>query len=99
MEEAAENDPQIAARNRLFSYRILEEFYDFENDPDALHNLIEDPKYASEIEKLRDALELWMAEVNDVALDAFVNRGSRRALMNMMTVVDQEIGAHEEESL
>jgi N-sulfoglucosamine sulfohydrolase len=90
---AAKNDPDIAARNRLFSYRVLEEFYDFDKDPNALNNLIDDPTYANEIEALREALELWMAGVDDVALDAFVNRGSRRALINMMTQVDLEIGA------
>ena len=97
MEVAAEQDDAIASRNRLFSYRVLEEFYDFENDPDALHNLIDDPKYASEIDKLRDALELWMAEFDDVALDAFVNRGSQKALDRMMALVDEEIGAREDD--
>lgn len=99
MEKAAENDAQIAARNRLFSFRVLEEFYDFENDPDALHNLIDDPNYAGEIDKLREALELWMAEFDDVALDAFVNRGFQKALDRMMAQVDKEIGAREEERL
>ena len=97
MEVAAEQDDAIASRNRLFSYRVLEEFYDFENDPDALHNLIDDPKYASEIDTLRDALELWMAEFDDVALDAFVNRGSQKALDRMMALVDEEIGAREDD--
>ncbi|MGA1200014.1 MAG: hypothetical protein ACO36I_26250, partial [Candidatus Latescibacterota bacterium] len=99
MEKAAENDAQIAARNRLFSFRVLEEFYDFENHPDALHNLIDDPNYAGEIDKLREALELWMAEFDDVALDAFVNRGFQKALDRMMAQVDKEIGAREEERL
>lgn len=95
MEGAAEQDAQIASRNRLFSYRVLEEFYDFENDPNALNNLIDDPNYAGEIDKLREALELWMAEFDDVALDAFVNRGSQKALDSMMALVDEEIGARE----
>lgn len=96
MEEAAQSDPAIAARNHLFSYRVLEEFYDFENDPDALHNLIDDPEYASEIDNLREALELWMAEFDDVALSAFVNRHSQKAIDEMIARVDEEIGAREE---
>jgi N-sulfoglucosamine sulfohydrolase len=91
MQAAAMDDPRIAERNRLFSYRVLEEFYDFEHDPNALKNLIDDPAYAGEIDGLREALELWMAEVDDVALNAFVNRGSRRALMDLMTRVDDRL--------
>jgi len=98
MEEAAKNNPQLATRNHLFSYRVLEEFYDFENDPDALNNLIDDPDYAEDIEKLRDAMELWMAEVDDVALNAFVNRSSREAIDDMMDRVDAEIGARSEDN-
>ena len=52
MKEAEANDPELAARNHLFSYRVLEEFYDFENDPNALNNLIDDPNYADEIQRL-----------------------------------------------
>ena len=45
MQEAAIKDKGLAARLHLFEYRVREEFYDYENDPDALHNLINDPKY------------------------------------------------------
>lgn len=98
MEDAAKSDSHLAERNHLFSCRVLEELYDFENDPDALHNLIDDPNYSDELEKLRDAMELWMAEVDDVALNAFVNRSSRKAIDDMMDRVDAEIGARPEDN-
>ena len=41
----------IEKRVALFLYRVVEEFYDLENDPDALHNLIDDPAYAGEVER------------------------------------------------
>jgi len=84
MDEAAKTNPEIAERTKLFSYRVLEEFYDFENDPDALNNLIHEPDYADEVKNLRNALEKWMVEVEDPALDAFRNRASRQALDDLM---------------
>lgn len=84
MREAARRDPDIAARTSFFSHRVLEEFYDFEADPDALHNRVDDPEVASEVDSLRDALANWMASVDDPAHDAFVNRASRHALDDLM---------------
>lgn len=77
MEKAAAENPDIAARVELFLYRVPEELYDFENDPDALNNLVDDPAYASELETLRNQLEKWMEENGDPALSAFRNRNSR----------------------
>ncbi|MFW6169594.1 MAG: sulfatase, partial [Planctomycetota bacterium] len=74
MRELAKTDPSIAARVELFDHRVQEEFHDYENDPDALHNLIDDPAYQEEIDRLRDELEKWMIETNDHALRAFQNR-------------------------
>ncbi len=43
MKEAAASDPELAVCNHLFTYLLLEELCDFENDPNALNNLIDDP--------------------------------------------------------
>ena len=53
MQQAAKNDPYITKRVKLFQYRVVEEFYDFENDPDALHNLIDDPRYKNDVNVMR----------------------------------------------
>jgi len=74
MVEAAKNDPEIAKRVELFRHRVPEEFYDFRNDPDALHNLVNDPAYAGEIQKFRDKMLKEMRHYNDPALSAFSNR-------------------------
>jgi N-sulfoglucosamine sulfohydrolase len=58
----------------LFDNRVLEEFYDFANDPDGLHNLIDDPKYQDEIAKMREAMAERMKQTDDPALEAFLRR-------------------------
>ena len=97
MQEAAANDPELAARNHLFTYRVLEEFYDFANDPNALNNLIDDPNYADEIQGLRNALEAWMVETGDPALEAFRGRASRQALDDLMDHLANAIGKRVDE--
>ncbi len=92
MAAAAKNDPDIAARVKLFLYRVVEEFYDFEKDPDALLNLIEDPTYKIEIDRLRAALEAWMERTGDPALEAFRNRASPEALAEFMASQDKRGG-------
>ena len=74
MQAAAKHDPQIAQRVQLFDHRVLEEFYDFKNDPDGRNNLIDDPEYQDEIDKLRDALAERMRQTGDPALEAFIGR-------------------------
>ena len=74
MVELAATDEKIAARVRLFDYRVVEEFYDYEADPDALHNLIDDPKAAKELKRHRKMLEDWMVRTKDPCLHAFRNR-------------------------
>lgn len=84
MKEAARENTEIDARVRLFSYRVPEEFYDLERDPDALENLIDDPRYSDEIKKFRGKLEAYMAESGDPALDAFRNREDPGAIARFM---------------
>lgn len=84
MNKAAKSDASIAARIQLFRYRVPEEFYDLEHDPDCLHNLIDDPKHASNIEELQCKLRSWMTATGDPMLTAFRNKTDR-------TVVDRVI--------
>ena len=91
MQEAAQYDPEIASRVYLFQYRVVEEFYDFEKDPDALFNLIDDPAYKEIINQMRQELLDWMRETDDPALYAFKNRYSSDILKNFMS--DQQTKA------
>lgn len=73
MKDAAENDSQIANRIQMFDYRVKEEFYDFEKDPDGLNNLIHNPNYRDEIMKLKKDMYNVMKATNDPILEQFKN--------------------------
>ena len=47
------------------SPKSKEEFYDLENDPFELNNLITDKAFSSQIEDLRVQLDNWMLQIND----------------------------------
>ena len=84
MRAAAGGDQEIAARVKLFQYRVVEEFYDFEKDPDALNNLIDNPEYKQQVDKMRAELLKWMIATGDAAREAFVKRDSPEALAKFM---------------
>lgn len=71
MSAAGETDPAIASRVEFFVHRCREEFYDFRNDPDALHNLIDDPAYQEQIKWFRDRLHENMTATQDPVLEEF----------------------------
>lgn len=71
MQAAAESDPAVAERVRLFLYRTPEEFYDFEADPNALVNRIGDAKLKPEIDRMRQSLKRWMETTADPLLERF----------------------------
>ncbi|QDV23527.1 sulfatase family protein [Aureliella helgolandensis] len=77
MNQAAQTDPTLAARIDLFRHRVPEEFYDLRNDPDCLHNLIDDPDQAESVNALRDKLVEQMKSTEDPMLAAFLNRDDR----------------------
>lgn len=74
MRTAAETDPAVAARVRMFLYRVPEELYDFEHDPHALHNLIDDPLQRAERDRLRRALYEAMTATRDPLAPVFAER-------------------------
>jgi N-sulfoglucosamine sulfohydrolase len=92
MEDASEEIPEIAARVDLFLYRVPEELYDFANDPDARNNLVDEPEYAHELERLRTALENWMEEYDDPALEAFRHRDDRAKQDELLDAMVDELG-------
>ncbi|MDE2741888.1 MAG: sulfatase-like hydrolase/transferase [Gemmatimonadota bacterium] len=69
---------------------VLDEMGVAEN---TLVMLIDDPNYADEIQGLRNALEEWMADTDDPALNAFRGRASRQALDDLMDHLADTIGS------
>lgn len=71
MANAAASDQAIAARVHHFVYRTKEELYDYEADPDALHNLIDDPAHAATVADFRRRMRDAMAGSKDPLLAKF----------------------------
>ena len=88
MLELAKENPPLADRMDFLEHRVLEEFYDIQNDPNALVNLIADPQYQPEITQLRNALEESMRDTNDPMLPTFLDRKNPQALKDYMLVQD-----------
>src|ERR1051325_5081226 len=79
MAKAAETDPTLKPRVQHFLYRCAEEFYDEERDPDERHNLIDDPKYQTEIQRMKELLLAHMEQTGDPLLAQFRGGGKTPA--------------------
>ena len=76
MQEAAKTDTAIAARVKFCQYRTSEEFYDYQDDPDALNNLINVPGCQEKIMSFRHLMQEYLAQTEDELLDCYI--GFRR---------------------
>lgn len=55
----------------LFSpTRAKEELYDLQADPHELNNLADNPKFANQLGKLRQQLDKWMVDTNDLGRES-----------------------------
>ncbi|MDR2808991.1 MAG: sulfatase [Tannerellaceae bacterium] len=71
MMEAGKTNTSIQQRVNMLWFRTPEEFYDLENDPNALNNLINDPVYKEEMNKYRQELLKWMKKYKASTYDLF----------------------------
>jgi N-sulfoglucosamine sulfohydrolase len=92
MKQAAASDPALASRMAHLQHRGLEELYDYELDPHALRNLVDDPAHAGDLRRLRGELEAWMVRTEDPALEAFRNRHSPSDLRAFMAGLEKAGG-------
>ena len=69
----AEKDEQLAKRLAIYRHRVPEEFFDIENDPDCLHNLIDSRQHQKIIQQQRDRLLQWMEATDDHMLQCYRN--------------------------
>jgi hypothetical protein len=58
--------------------------YDYEKDPNALNNLIDDPAYSEVVDQMRQELRTWMENTNDYLLPAFDNKENPKKLNRWM---------------
>lgn len=70
----AETDPFAAKLLHQYDYRVVEEFFDIENDPDNLINLINHPDYQDEIAAHQAKLAEFLEKTKDPILPAFQKR-------------------------
>ena len=68
---ASASDSKLRRRMRFYEFRVVEELYDYENDPDALENLIDEPRLNEQVRVMRAAMLARMEETNDPLLDTF----------------------------
>jgi N-sulfoglucosamine sulfohydrolase len=71
MQAAAATQPAIAQRVKMLVYRVPEELYDLQNDPDALQNLIDEPAHAARAREMRGRLLKWMEQTQDPLIGRF----------------------------
>ena len=90
MKKMSKIDSKVGTRFQFWLYRTIEEFYDYENDPDALNNLISDPLYKDLIQQHKDALRQHMLSTNDYTLVAFDNLGDINFLNSWMKNQEKE---------
>ncbi|MEM7145649.1 MAG: sulfatase [Verrucomicrobiota bacterium] len=90
MKELAETDEYVAGRVRLIDHRVPEEFYDYKNDPDGLHNLVDDPEYQDELKRHREALKRHLNRTDDFVLEAFEVRTDPEALEAFMAGQEEQ---------
>jgi len=92
MQEAAKTNPEIAARVKLFRYRVPQELYDLKNDPDCLHNLIDNPKYRQQLIQKQKELEEWMINTKDPLLASFNKRSNPKEMFDAASEVEAYSG-------
>jgi N-sulfoglucosamine sulfohydrolase len=90
MRDRAQTDPVMAERLRFFDYRVVEELYDVEHDPDCLNNLANHPDYRDHVENFKSDLEQWMVDTNDHALEALRNIKNPEAMYGYVARSQQE---------
>ncbi len=78
MVKAGKNDPAIQQRVTLFKYRVPEELYDYENDPDSLNNLVKSPTHQKRLQQLREELLKQMIKYSDPLKEQFAEELKNR---------------------
>ena len=74
LKQLATENVELASRHSLYQFRVPEEFFDVQNDPDCLVNLISDPQHQATITELRETLLSELRRTSDPIAEIFANR-------------------------
>lgn len=92
------NENQLTPEQALWFQqpKTKEELYDITKDPHELNNLANDPNYKQNLERLRNACENWVEEINDTGLrpenelvEEFWPKGIQPRTENPVFIYDQ----------
>lgn len=86
MQNAGEQDEEIAKRVGHLQRRTVEECYDLRVDPNCRTNVVNDPAYRERLDNLRERLRLWLTATKDPALQALLRRDDPVALQKYMAL-------------
>ena len=98
--EAESGKARATVAQFLQDRKPLEELYDVDADPHELNNLANDPRYASELNELREKHQQWVLDTGDLGLipEAELHRlrdqaGSEWAILNQSENADERMAA------
>jgi N-sulfoglucosamine sulfohydrolase len=90
MQALAKTDPKAAERLKFFDRRVPEELYNYSTDADALENLVNNPAFRAERDRLTKLLDDWMVRTNDPMLEVFRGRADPKVREAYMKKVEAE---------
>ncbi|WP_438988705.1 sulfatase family protein [Polaribacter sp.] len=86
MRKMSLDNTKVKKRFDYWNYRTVEELYDYEKDPNAMNNLINNPNYKKVLTELRLELLNQMKRTNDYVLTSFEKRNDINFLNKWMDI-------------
>ena len=93
MIKLSEEDEEMNKRLELYRFRVPEELYQVNKDPDCLENLIHHPNHEKTKNKLMELLEEWMEKTNDPILECFRKRDDPEFVEAYIQKLEEEANA------
>ncbi|TWT84741.1 Arylsulfatase [Planctomycetes bacterium CA13] len=85
---ANEGDKRMQQRLHLFNHSVPEQFFDLNQDPDGLDNLIDSPHHQVVIQKHQRAMVQLMESSNDPMRDVFHERDNKKTVAAYLNQLD-----------
>ena len=93
MIKLSEEDEEMNKRLELYRFRVPEELYQVNKDPDCLENLIDYASQGKAKIKLQASLEEWLEKTNDPILECFRKRDDPEFVEAYIQKLEEEANA------
>ena len=93
MIQLSEEDEEMNKRLELYRFRVPEELYQVNKDPDCLENLIDYASKDKTLKKLQSSLEEWLEKTNDPILECFRKRDDSEFVEAYIQKLEEEANA------